>query len=123
MAARRAASTSKMAADAPEISPADVAGNWSIELPDGKTIELDLIQSGARIFGRGILTSAPTAELATASGIVDGSSIILDVVPESGTALYVISLDISGLGLASSCTLYRADAVPVLGTARARRLP
>lgn len=123
MAAKRAASTSKIVADVPGISPANVAGNWSIGLSDGQTIELDLFQSGARIFGRGILASAPTAERASTSGTVDGKSMILNVVPESGTMLYVISLDISGLDLSSSYTLYRADDVPVLGTARARRSP
>jgi hypothetical protein len=120
MASKRV--TSKTAARVPDITPADVAGRWHLELSDGKTMDLDLFQSGARIFGRGSLTSDPTAQGAIASGAVLGSSIILDVVPESGTALYVISLDTNMLNLASSYTIFKAGSVPGSGTARARRM-
>jgi hypothetical protein len=120
MASKRA--TSKTEASVPDISLANAAGRWHLELSEGKTMDLDLIQSGARIFGRGSITSDPTAQWVVASGSISGSSITLDVVPESGIALYEISLDIKRLNLALSYIIFRAGSVPGSGTVRARRI-
>lgn len=102
---------------------ADLAGRWHLELSEGKSMDLYLHQSGSRIFGTGSMTSGLIAQEVTASGSVIGSSLILDVVADRGTALYAASLDISRLHLPSSYTVFRAGSQPNPGTLRASRMP
>lgn len=104
------------------MAPANAAGLWQLELSGGKSIDLDLYQSGARVFGRGSLTSGMTVQGVVASGDLVGSSMILDVVPESGNMLYAISLDVNRLYLASSYTIFRAGAEQGSGTVKAHRI-
>ena len=101
---------------------ADFSGRWHFELSEGKSIDLALHQSGARIFGSGSLFSGKTAQEATASGSAVGNSMMLDVVTLKGTALYATSLDLSRSNLASSYNLFRAGAQSKSGTLRASRL-
>lgn len=104
------------------MAPADAAGSWYLELSEGRSIDLDLYQSGARVFGRGSLASGMTAQVVIASGDLVGSSMILDVVPESGNVLYAISLDVNRLYLGASYTIFREGADPRSGTVKASRI-
>ncbi|MGA9099924.1 MAG: hypothetical protein WB392_13440 [Methanotrichaceae archaeon] len=112
----------KTTATLPNLSPTNIAGRWHLELSDGKSIDLDLYMSGARIFGSGSLTSAPIVQKVIASGAVSGSRMTLDVVPESGTELYAISLDINRLYLRSPYNVFRSGAKTGSGTVRASRV-
>jgi hypothetical protein len=100
-----------------------VAGRWGLQLSDGRSIYLELYQSGARFFGRGSITLGGSTKGALASGSLSGNKMTVDLVPESGTELYSISLDISRLQLASKYTVYRYGAQPAYGTVLASRLP
>ncbi len=99
------------------------AGRWSMQLSDGRSIYLELYQSGARFFGRGSITLGTTTQGALASGSVSGNKMTVDLVPASGTELYSISIDISRLNLASKYTIYKSGAQPGYGTLQATRLP
>jgi len=101
----------------------NAAGRWHLELSEGKEIDLYLYQSGSRIFGSGSIAYGQAAQGATASGSISGSSMILDVVPGSGTELYSISLDISRLHLASAYSVFRPKAATESGTLSATRMP
>lgn len=102
--------------------PISAAGNWHLELSDGSLLDLDLSQSGAKIFGRGIVTSKISSQWAVASGEVTGSSLNLEVVPASGLELYAISMDISRLHLPGSYTAFGANAAPITGNVMASRV-
>lgn len=102
---------------------ANAAGRWSMSLSDGRSIYLELYQSGTRIFGRGSMTTSQKTQGALASGTISGSTLALDVVPESGTELYSISLDISKLHLSSSYNVFRYGGQTGSGTVRATRTP
>jgi len=110
-------------AGAPSIQTANAAGRWSMSLSDGRSIYLELYQSGTRIFGRGSITTGQKTQGALASGTITGSTMILDVVPESGTELYSISLDASRLHLSSSFYVFRYGGQMGSGTVRATRTP
>jgi hypothetical protein len=99
-----------------------LSGRWHFELSEGKSIDLALHQSGARIFGSGSLISGKTAQEAAASGSVVGNSMMLDVVTLKGTALYATSLDLSRSNQASSYNLFRAGAQSKSGTLSASRV-
>lgn len=103
-------------------SSAGAAGRWSIQLSDGRSVYLQLYQSGSKFFGRGSTTLDKTTQGALASGSVSGNKMTVDLVPESGTELYSISLDISRLNMTSKYTVYRYGAQPGYGTAQASRL-
>ena len=90
----------------------NIAGNWRLVLTDGIYFDLVLFQSGSAIFGRGNLSSGMVSQWAVASGSVSGSNLELDVVPESGTELYAISVDISRLPLAGTYVLFRTNIAP-----------
>jgi hypothetical protein len=110
-------------AGAASIQTANAAGRWSMSLSDGRSIYLELYQSGSRIFGRGSMTTGQKTQGALASGSISGSTMILDVVPESGMELYSISLDISRLPLSSSYNVFRYGGQTGSGTVRASRVP
>jgi hypothetical protein len=99
------------------------AGRWNMQLSDGRSIYLELYQSGARFFGRGSITLGTTTQGALASGSVSGNKMTMDLVPASGTELYSISVDVSRLNLASKYTIYKSGAQPGYGTLQATRLP
>ncbi len=101
--------------------PLNAAGGWHMELSEGTSIDLDLHQSGSRVFGIGSMTSYTSTQWAMASGEVTGSSLRLDIIPASGTELYAISLDISRLHLPGSYTVFRANAAQSSGNVKANR--
>jgi hypothetical protein len=105
------------------MAPVNAAGRWHLELSDGQSIDLDLFQYGTSIFGRGSLASGLTVQEVTASGTASGSIMTLEVVPESGTQLYAMTLDISRLYLPSPYKVFRAGDGMGSGTVRASRVP
>jgi hypothetical protein len=113
-------STAKTVATTP---PVGAAGRWSMQLSDGRSVYLELYQSGARLFGRGSITLGKTTQGALASGSVSGNKMTLDLIPESGTELYSMSPDMSRLDLASKYTVYKYGAQPGYGTVKASKLP
>ena len=106
-------STGKTAATT---SSAGAAGRWSMQFSDGRSVYLELYQSGARFFGRGSTTLGKTTQGALASGSVSGNKMTVDLITESGTELYSMSMDLSRLDLASKYTVYRYGAQPGYGT-------
>ncbi|MDM7912389.1 MAG: hypothetical protein QUS09_04765 [Methanotrichaceae archaeon] len=109
--------------DMPRVSltESNVAGNWYLALSNGPFIELALTQSGAVVFGRASVSSATNQQWATASGEISGSSLRLNVVPEMGTELYAISINIDRLPLTGTYVLIRGDAGPQPGLVSASR--
>jgi len=99
------------------------AGGWSLTLSEGKTIYLELYQSGSRIFGLGSMTQGQTTYGVLASGTVSGAAVVMDVVPQTGTELYSIKFNLNKLHLSSAYKVYRAGAQPASGTAKAIRMP
>ena len=99
----------------------NIDGNWQLVLTDGKRIELALLQSGSAVFGKGNMTIGTIPQGAFASGSVSGSSLNLEIVPESGTELYAISVDISSLPFEGAYIVFLADIAPLRGTLRASK--
>lgn len=99
------------------------AGHWGLQFSDGRSAYLELYQSGARFFGRGSTILDGSTQGMIASGSISGNKMTIDLVPESGTLLYSISLDTSRLQVASKYTVYRYGAQPLYGTVRATRFP
>ncbi|MFB3764584.1 MAG: hypothetical protein ACE14P_04980 [Methanotrichaceae archaeon] len=118
-AARKANTIGKTTANAPTVN---AAGRWHLELSEGRSIDLDILQIGERIFGRGSMGSGMTVQPVTASGSISGSSMVLDVVTETGTELYAISIDVNRLHLASPYTVFREGGKTGSGTLRALRV-
>ena len=85
-------------------------------------IDLVLHRSGTVIFGQGSVTSAATTQWAASNGVISGNSLRLAVVPASGTALYVISLDTVRPSLGGSFTVFKADGQTKSGAARGNRM-
>ncbi|HSD59066.1 MAG TPA: hypothetical protein VLB04_12880 [Methanotrichaceae archaeon] len=109
--------------DMPRVSftESNVAGNWYLALSNGPFIELALIQSGAVVFGRASVNSGINQQWATASGEISGNILRLNVVPEMGTELYAISVNIDRLPLTGTYVLIRGDAGPQPGSVSASR--
>ena len=103
--------------DMPRVAATEsnIAGNWRLELSNGPFIELALLQSGAVVFGKASVNSGVNSQWATASGEVTGNGLRLDVVPESGTELYAISVNLDRLPLAGTYVVFRGDAAPTPG--------
>lgn len=101
--------------------PLNAAGSWHMELSEGITIDLNLHQSGSRIFGIGSMASTTSTQWAMASGALTGSSLSLDIVPASGMELYAITLDLSRLHMPGSYTVFRANAAQRSGNVKANR--
>ena len=98
------------------VPPEIVAGTWLLNLSGGEYIELALQQSGAAIFGKGTLTNSTFSQAAFASGSVSGTGLNLEVLPESATELYAISIDISSLPYIGTYVVFLADSGLKTGT-------
>jgi hypothetical protein len=97
----------------------NVAGNLQLKLSDGTYIGLKLLQSGSVVFGKGNITSGSASQLATAGGSILGNNLRLDVVPENGTEVYAISVNMGRLQLVGTYSVFRADSAPKPGTLQA----
>ena len=106
----------------PSATTSNAAGSWHLELTDSIAIDLALHQSGNVIFGQGSVTSDKTTQWAASNGVISGNSLRLAVVPASGTALYVVSLDTARPSLGGSFTMFKADGQTKSGAARGNRM-
>jgi hypothetical protein len=98
-----------------------ISGSWQLDLSEGSYIQLALLQSGSAIFGKGTITNRALSQEAFASGSVSGSSLNLEVVPESATELYAISVDISSLPYEGTYVVFQADSGQQSGTITASK--
>lgn len=94
------------------------AGRWQIELADGTAFDLDLFQSSYMVFGKGRWTRPRLSGGATASGEIYGSILRISALPESGTELYGIAIDLSRMPFTGSYALFRPGAQPQVGAVK-----
>jgi hypothetical protein len=102
----------------------NLAGNWSFELRDMKSvpvgdIELRLYQSEAALFGTGVFKQGLNQQIATAEGsLLEGNAMILNVVSLDNVFLYRMTLNSAdGNSTSGAFTLYLpAGEAPVKGT-------
>ncbi len=98
-----------------------ISGIWQLSLSDGRSVELELIQSGSAAFGKGTVFNSTHSLEAFASGSVSGSSLNLEVVPESASELYAISIDITRLPYKGTYVVFLAGSVLQMGTITASK--
>ena len=102
----------------------NLAGNWSFELRNQKSlpvgdIELRLYQSEAALFGTGIFKQGFNRQMATAEGsLLEGNAMILNVVSLDNVFLYRMTLNSAdGNSTSGAFTLYLPTGeAPVKGT-------
>jgi hypothetical protein len=102
----------------------NLAGNWSFELRNQKSvpigdIELRLYQSEAALFGTGIFKQGLNRQMATAEGsLLEGNAMILNVVSLDSVFLYRMTLNSAdGNSTSGAFTLYLPTGeAPVKGT-------
>ncbi len=68
----------------------DIAGRWSLELRDSlvRTLDINLVQNGRVIFGRGEMIAGGVSQPASASGLISQDVLYLDVVSLDDQMLY-----------------------------------
>jgi hypothetical protein len=71
-----------------------LAGSWHIILGEEMEADLNLHQVGLALFGSGMLAHENASEEITASGILDGQDLQIDLVTLSGQELYRLNLTI-----------------------------
>ena len=98
-----------------------ISGSWQLSLSEGRSIELELMQSGSAAFGKGIMVNSTHTQEAFASGSVSGSSLNLEVVPESASELYALSIDITRLPYKGTYVVFLAGSVLQTGTITASK--
>ncbi|MCK9565638.1 MAG: hypothetical protein M0Q43_06275 [Methanothrix sp.] len=102
----------------------NLAGNWSFELRNMKSlpigdIELRLYQSEAALFGTGVFKQGLNRQMATAEGsLLEGNAMILNVVSQDSVFLYRMTLNSAdGNSTSGAFTLYLPTGeAPVKGT-------
>jgi len=102
----------------------NLAGNWSFELKNMKSlpigdIELRLYQSEAALFGTGVFKQGLNRQMATAEGsLLEGNAMILNVVSQDSAFLYRMTLNSAdGNSTSGAFTLYLPTGeAPVKGT-------
>ena len=100
-----------------------IVGTWRLNLSDGSQIDLNLLESGSALFGKGNITAGTISQEAYASGSVSENGMYLEVIPESGSGLYVISADISSPPYTGNYVAFIAGSEPQSGTLRASKNP
>jgi hypothetical protein len=92
-------------------APADVAGNWSFELTDNLKgdLNLTLFQIGRVVFGYGQIAINDSDLVATASGIIDGNELDLDVVTLEDVTLYKLNLNVATRSISGSYVVYSTE--------------
>jgi hypothetical protein len=68
----------------------DLAGRWSLELRDNRlrTLDLNLLQNGRVVFGRGDMIADGMSQMASASGLISQEVLYLDIVSLEDQTLY-----------------------------------
>ncbi len=80
----------------------NVAGNWTFELRSSSSrpmgnIDLQIFQYGGTLFGKGIQKNGLREQPATVEGaLVEGNTMILNVISLEDTDLYTLSINIAG---------------------------
>jgi hypothetical protein len=98
-----------------------IAGNWQLNLSDGSQINLTLQQSGSALFGKGNITADSVSQGVYAAGSISGNGMRLEVVPESGRGLYVISVDITSPPFVGNYVAFIAGSEAQTGTLTASK--
>jgi hypothetical protein len=102
----------------------NLAGNWSFELRNQKSvpigeIELHLYQSEAALFGTGVFKQGLNRQMASAEGsLLEGNAMILNVISLDNVFLYRMTLNSAdGNSTSGALTLYLPTGeAPVKGT-------
>ncbi|OPY54190.1 MAG: hypothetical protein A4E48_00377 [Methanosaeta sp. PtaU1.Bin060] len=94
------------------------AGRWQIELADRTTFDLNLYQSSYMVFGKGRWMKLQASGGVSASGDIYGSTLRISVLPDGGTELYGIAIDLSRMPYTGSFALFRAGAQPQIGAVK-----
>jgi hypothetical protein len=102
----------------------NLAGNWSLQLKNMKSIpigniELRLHQSEAALFGKGVFKEGLSNQMATVEGsLLEGNAMILNVVTLDSVYLYRMTLNSAdGNSTSGAFTLYLPTGeAPVKGT-------
>ncbi len=68
----------------------DLAGRWSLELRDSlvRTLDLNVVQNGRVVFGRGEMIAGGVSQPASASGLISQDVLYLDIVSLDDQMLY-----------------------------------
>lgn len=102
----------------------NLAGNWSLQLRDMKSVpvgdfELQLYQSQAALFGKGVFKQGLNQQIATVEGsLLEGNAMILNAVSLDNVFLYRMTLNSAdGNSTSGAFTLYMPSGeAPVKGT-------
>ncbi len=99
--------------------PASVAGRWSLTLTDSmdRSVNLMLAQSDDAIFGRGYMAYGNTTQDVTATGVVSGNEIRLDLLAMNDMNLYRLTLNLDGNLLSGDYVAHSASVAPWTGGA------
>lgn len=99
--------------------PSSVAGRWSLTLTDSmdRSVNLMLAQSDDAIFGRGYMAYGNATQDVTATGVVSGNEISLDLLAINDMNLYRLKLKLDGNLLSGDYVAHSASAAPWTGGA------
>ncbi|VVB63728.1 Uncharacterised protein [uncultured archaeon] len=80
--------------DVPVSSSANIAGGWTLNLDntETKSLKLTLYQNNDAVFGSGDITVSGNTNPVSAGGTLQGSSLILYVIPSGEPSLYRIDV-------------------------------
>ena len=100
-------------------APASVAGRWSLTLTDSmdRSVNIMLAQSDDAIFGRGYMAYGNTTQDVTATGVVSGNEISLDLLAINDMNLYRLKLNLDGNLLSGDYVAHSASVAPWTGGA------
>ena len=113
-----ASASSAAASNVPAARPVNFAGNYNITLSDriSKDLNLTLIQQGDIIIGRGNLVVGGSTTGITASGVVNGDSLALDIVSPVDLTLYKAYMRTTSGMVTGTYKLYSTQASPIDGS-------
>jgi len=109
LAASEENETEEVAATVTPAAPADMAGNWSLELQDSSSQRADLVlfQSGTLVFGHGTLSQGNDSRLVGAVGDVRGEVLSLDLITHDQADLFRLFLSAGGRSTSGSFEAYK----------------
>ena len=113
-----ASASSAAASNVPAASPVNFAGNYNLTLSDrvSKDLNLTLIQQGDIIIGRGDLAVGGSTTGITASGVVRGDTLALDIVSPADLTLYKAYMRTTSVMVTGTYKLYSTQASPIDGS-------
>ena len=101
----------------------DLAGRWSLELRDSlvRTLDLNLLQNGRVVFGRGDMMAGGVSQPASASGLISQDVLYLDAVSLDDQMLYRCVLRPGVNSLSGSYYAFGPEGAVWSGTVRGSR--